>query len=304
MPTPPVAPVVPPKARRTTSLWSIIGIVVLIAAVGGLGYMWWNAEQRASSVARDLSVAERRANNIVAPASTEVVFNENVVAWDGKVYTIRQSCDGQMQSNLPEAAGPGIPLSPVSFCIGKNTLTLVKPDGTAAVIETYNAVKAADAPILMGSQLLTFGRGPTKIFISYSTEPCSTDNDCGVGMPTNYVRYYVNLEDLSVHATPNYPLGGKLEWNASGSRAFLIFNLNDCGGAGCGVAPLLGYDLVTDKVSDLTTDKAGPELGALDVEGKKLPYWSDIHWIDDGDIEATIVSPNGMKKVMQFPFSA
>ncbi len=309
MPTPPAAPVMPPKpavlppkTRRATPLWSIIGTVVLIVAVGGLGYMWWNAEQRASSAAHDLSVAEQRASSAAAntnapgaialPADFRTIMS--ITSTEDMKFEYR--CRGDVrQGNMEDAD--------TSYCIGIYKLVLVTPLGEKT-LETGYAESPANAPYGMTAEYKSYARGSARVIISFAAGGCRLDNDlCGAGGPDNLITGNYNMElgaymPLLGAYMPlrNFPTNGTPIWSAQGTQA--LFLPRTCGGAGCMAAPIRVYNIETDTVRDLTTETAAEEPNAEDVSGAKLPYWKNLHWSGPNEFEVTLVGVDGRERTV------
>ena len=285
----------PPKARRATPLWAIIGIVVLIAAVGGLGYMWWNAEQRASSAAHDLSVAQQRANNAVAntnapgvvalPADFRTIMS--ITATEGLTFEYR--CRGDVRQGNMENAD-------TSYCIGIYKLVLVTPLGEQT-LETGYAEIPATAPYWMGAEFKSFARGPARVIISFAAAGCRLEDDlCGAGGPDNLVTGNYNTESGAYMPLRNFPTNGTPIWSAQGTQA--LFLPHTCGGAGCMAAPIRVYNIETDIERNLTTEIAAEAPNAEDAGGAKLPYWKNLHWSGPGEFEVTLVGADGRERTV------
>ncbi len=141
------------------------------------------------------------------------------------------------------------------------------------------------------------------ILIFFFSDSCLTAGDCGLGSPDVYATFAYSGDRL--RALRNYPHRdvvpeGGLIWNASGTKA--IIASDTCGGAGCNEMPLSGYNLLTDRQRTITSLKAVNNQGPADVEGKPLSRWTFVKWINNSTFSATIVYPNGSKKLVSGKF--
>lgn len=197
---------------------------------------------------------------------------------DGEVTTRRSDLDGQTHA----------------FCVGKNQL-FAREMEKETLIDERMVREVKDAPILFQADVISSpARGRSKkVLVSYATEVCTTMNDCGVGMPNQYVRYLYTLGEGTVRALNGFPEQslGLGVWNPSFTKA--IFYPKTCGGAGCERVSLFGYDLERDQVvPNLTRDTAAePGLESPDVNGKPLPMWGMLEWTSDTVFKAQITDP-------------
>lgn len=217
----------------------------------------------------------------------KVVPNVQLIhrCFDGNITTKRSDWDGKTYS----------------FCLGRNQL-IVRDNGQERILEDKVIADVKNAPILMGAELVgnVSADQSKQILVSYSPEPCTTTDDCGVGGPTNFVTYVYNLESRQSRQIQQFPRAtvGNGTWNTSFTK--VIFYPVSCGGAGCGQESLIGYDLVNDsQVAQLTRDKAAVQSDAtgserpFDVMGATLPTWSSIEWTSNADFRASIIETSG-----------
>lgn len=297
--------------NKNTILWIVL--ILLLAGVASLGTLLYVQNQRLTEMSGALSLLATQKENAPSVADRNEppsaasdnefgngqgniqdpdgfpVLGEKSVQWGNITLVFRHRCSGSIKS----APLFGDTQTLVGYCVGDNQLTV--DDGSGQIVlDERNAEEAVDAPLLLKAEAV---QGPSSaagaVLLSYSKEPCTTTNDCGQGMPTNYVRYAYDPSTRSIRPLAKYPDRGSLVWNSRGDRA--VFIPMTCGGGGCIVAPLIGYNLASDTVKDVTTAKAaGTGLGyAEDVNGRGLPVWKSITWTGDTTFEATINNPDG-----------
>lgn len=194
------------------------------------------------------------------------------------------------------------------FCVGRNQL-VIQENGRDVLVDDRLVMAAPEAPILIKVEPIgdTVQDQSPQILISYSPEPCTTTDDCGVGMPTSHVTFVYSLATHKPRRLWSFPqfTSGSATWNASFTKA-LFFPLT-CGGAGCTPSELIGYNLQTDFVTQAaTTERAasGTEAaegaGALtDVRGNRLPYWSQIEWTSESQFRASITEPSNRTRIVK-----
>jgi len=240
----------------------------------------------------------------------KVIYWMNIIS-NKKNYKFEHYCDGSVKLYKNDANGSGlVPAdSTYYYCIGRNQLFL-NLDGEMSVIKDEVISGAQNAPIFTDIKLLSSGI----ILISYSPNACFTVNDCGVGMPNNYITIAFSIADSTFRIIKNYPSHGEAIWNRSGIKA--IFYPETCGGAGCDEASVIGYDLTIDEAKDVSSEKAAYDsnmcgagkncwanCGSPDsVSGKCLSAWDSLRWVDDSKVSATIISSAGDKKETTFEF--
>jgi outer membrane murein-binding lipoprotein Lpp len=279
-------------------------VIILTAVIVGALVMWLQGvvgqrDRDALTADRDTlrtqidtltkEVADLRAKQ-GGNAPVGSVVSQISVTWNGKDYTFAHRCDGQ----ILQGPGGGAFQTPVQFCIGRNQLALAQPDGTTKILVDQFFQSAAEAPLLIKADALPTGT----VLLSYR-HACDTDNSCGAGIGTNYVSAAYDLA-TNRYWELSYPGTGTPLWNTSYTRA--VFVNDTCGGAGCDVAALSGFDLAPGFTTDITAEKAAPMKGATDVMGGKLPYWENPKWKDDYSGTVTLVNPSGPKKTVPFKF--
>ncbi len=211
------------------------------------------------------------------------------------VQFIHRCVDGQVTTKRSDYNGRTL-----SFCVGRNQL-IVRDNDQETILEDSRVMAAANAPLLM--QVEAVANKPEDdsklILISYSVEPCTTTDDCGVGGPNNFVSF---LYDLNAH------IGSRLSsfpattysqpvWNKAFSKA--LFYPKTCGGAGCYPAGLLAYDLRADKANlevtretAVTAAEAGPGMAMTAAEVPQST-WSQIEWTSESAFRAQVIDPSG-----------
>lgn len=257
-----------------------------------------------STQVQDLSqkqVAQLVTNTVPAAVPTQPVvvldgfqvITQKTVNWNGTVVQIAHRCNGQVKAGNKDGFG-------VSYCIGENQLVLIDAVSNMKVLKAQTVTTAVDAPILLDAALIPSAqKNSANVLISFSKETCTTMNNCDLGMPTNYVTFVYDLNSGLLRSITNYPQFGVPVWNPSGTKA--IFVADTCGGAGCDVLPLDGYDLVSDTTKTVTTVKAASINGggqATDESGNKLPQWGLVSWKDDINFMVTVNNGDGSQKVV------
>lgn len=260
--------------------WSLIGLLFVgLITMGGLVV---GQGAQIHEVARSLRILTSQEQG-VSLADEYAVITQKTVAWNGGVYQFTHRCKGEVKVADQQS---------VPFCIGSNQLVVIDPTSVVKVLKTESVDSAADAPVLLSTHLVP-GSQKGSLLISYTVDTCTTTNDCGVGMPTNYVGWVYNLSDQSLRGLSNYPEFGRPVWNTSGTKA--VFIPSTCGGAGCNVAPLTGYVLGMDTVSEVTTVKAAGSENeqAQDVQGNRLAQWGSVTWNTDSSFTAAMRLEDG-----------
>lgn len=242
--------------------------------------------------------------------SGKVIYWMNI-NWDKKKYRFEHYCDGSVKlyKNDENHSGLVPDDSTYYYCVGRNQLFL-NLDGKMSVIKDEVISEAKNTPIFTDVKLIP---SAAVILISYSPNACFTVDDCGVGMPDNYVTVAYNLVDNTFRDIKNYPANGEAIWNKSGVKA--VFYPETCGGAGCSDASIIGYDLVKDEAKDASSEQAAydsyncgsgkncwADCGSPDSIGKCLSVWGALHWIDNSNVSATIISPTGGREEITFAF--
>ena len=193
-----------------------------------------------------------------------------------------------------------------SYCVGTNVLSVRNADGTevAKVAESVST-SAKDAPIL-GDVSWVPARGGNMngtVLVEFGHNDCSvTEDDCGVGSPTNNVTYALSLATNEVRAIENYPGRGTPIWNGAGTKA--IFPVTQVGGAGCDDGPIVGYDLAADATKALTEEVACEFSNGLsfDINGDAFPVWGPTFWTSDSEFTTILLDVNGTWKQIDGKF--
>ncbi len=291
--------------------WQWVLLTLVVVGLVGLGAMFINQSSQLSQMAQSLNMVASKVQELAqtrnapvvtqpvvateptaapqvpsAPPDDYKIITQKTVTWNGSVYQIAQRCKGEVKVADQQS---------VPFCLGSSQLVAIDASSNVKVLKTDSVASAANAPVLLSADLVP-GSQKGAVLISYTVETCTTTNDCGAGMPTNYVRSVYNLSDQSLRGLSKYPDYGRPTWNPSGTKA--VFIPDTCGGAGCDVAPLTGYNLLTDTAMPVTTVKAaGTEGGqAQDVSGTRLQQWGSVTWKNDTDFTATYFPTDGTTK--------
>lgn len=294
----------------------LIGLIVLlIILIVGSGIYFWQkcsfniALQKQIHLARkekeesQQKIAELQNQIVRLKAEQEtlmskekVTITQKLVWWKGERYNFIHHCLGTVK----QGQVMGSLFNPVSYCLGENILVLVTPDGQTLRIHKTDISEPRKAPILMKTELIASTTRTAIVLISYSPEPCSTVNDCGVGMPTNYVTIAFNLIDNTCCDIKNFPKWGTAAWNPSGTKS--VFIPKTCGGVGCHKRALIGYKLSMDEATDALTEEIASGERGVGISGEPVPYWANLHWINNSQVSATIISPDGSKKEVKVIF--
>lgn len=295
----------------------IIAIILVVVIAGGSylqkgSYGTEKPEASSSSAIVGPSVSNNPEDSATPTAlepSGKVIYWMNI-NWNKKKYKFEHYCDGSVKLYNNDANHSGlVPAdSTYYYCIGRNQLFL-NLDGKMLIVKDEAISEAKNALIFTDVKLLP---SATAILISYSPNVCFTVNDCGVGMPDNYVTIAFNLADNTFRDIKNYPSNGEAIWNKSGTKA--VFYPETCGGAGCDEASIIGYDLLSDEAKDISSEKAAYDSNSCGSEKNCwancgspssngcLSVWDNLHWVDDKNVSATIISPTGEKKEITFAF--
>lgn len=297
---------------------ALVIAIILIAVIFDRSYWQKGSDNKQNSEASPSnSVGPSISNNpeaSIAPIALEpsgkVIYWMNIIS-NKKNYKFEHYCDGSVKLYKNDANHSGlVPAdSTYYYCIGRNQLFL-NLDGKMSVIKDEAISEAKDAPIFTDIKLLP---SAAVILISYSPNACFTVNDCGAGMPGNYVTIVYNLSDNTFRDIKNYPGDGEAIWNRSGTKA--VFYPETCAGAGCSEKSIIGYDLVKDEAKDVSSEKAAYDsnncgngkncwanCGSPDGSGECLSVWNNLHWADDSKVSATIISSTGEKNEITFAF--
>lgn len=239
---------------------------------------------------------ERASDGVKSPSGTVVV--EKNIKFDGSEINLQYRCAGEIKKGVERV---GDPAEDVSFCVGDYSL-VAKVGDQSTMIASGHAISGNDSPVFLGAEAVG---DQGNIFISYKPS-CASTGDCGAGMATNDVTYVFHSKDASVQPIANFPPNGKPLWNAIFTKA--LFIPETCGGAGCDLAPIIGYDLVKDSPKDVTVEK-GVGLGqdstasdATDPVGDRLPVWKSVEWIAGDTFNATLIKVDGTLKQVKGTF--
>lgn len=202
------------------------------------------------------------------------------------------ACIGQVVYKNPGADMDGE--YPMAYCKGENVLSVTHNNELPVELLRVTSSDVENAPLLQKVQPAGHAQEFDYVLISFGPNACALNDDfCGAGMPENYVTYLMNDELKIVKALKNYPMYG----SAVLGNMRAAFITARCGGAGCDAAPIVGYNLLSDTVKNLTTESAGGELNAKDVRGIKLPVWKSLRYVSSQDkFEAVYLGVDGAEK--------
>lgn len=272
---------------------SVVVIVLLLAVAGGMGFLWWNSEQRFAELSQKVAMEEEN-----KPAGQTDEYKEAGTISYGSGSAVVYLCKGEVKQAVQEDAD-------TRYCLGTYKLVLRTVGKDDVLLTAGEVYTDANAPFLLKVEELNFSRGPARLVISFAPQSCLLDESyCGAGMPDNYVTgTYTSEPDrgqpAGYKALNNFPQYGKPIWSAEG---FSVLSYpNTCGGAGCGLGPISVYSLITDSSHDVTTEKAAEEPWANDVSGHRLPYWKDLRWSGPGEFTVTLVDAAGREREISGP---
>jgi hypothetical protein len=287
--------------KKDTLLWALVGLAVLGLAGLGSFVAYQNSQLKQVSTSMDklgakLEDLSQKTSLPAQNSTTSPAENPQQVKAAEEFQTLAQKMADKIQfahlckGQTKEVYLFGDERRPVSYCLGENRLVMIEKSAEPKVLQTQNITEDSNAPILIKAETVP---SSTIILISYAPEPCTTIGDCGAGQPTNYVTLAYDQKAGQLKPITKYPTDGTPIWNAAGTKA--IFIPDTCGGAGCQIIPLIGYDVTRDATQSATTDKAvGAKDGqARDVAGKPLPRWGMVKWTSDSDFTAEIVQVDG-----------
>lgn len=182
----------------------------------------------------------------------------------------------------------------VVFCRGINRLVLKRADGQYRLLDKIDAKVDSDIPLLSYvNQTVTNGALAIMIF---ERNGCPVNKEkCGeTGLRA--MTHLLDLSDDSYKRLSAYPSRSKPAWNSDGIKA--VFITQTCGATRCDAAPLMGYNLKTDKITRLTQEEGGNLDYAMDVTGKKLGYWRSASWTSINVWTAVYVNGEGVAKTL------
>ncbi len=264
---------------------SAVIIVLLIALVGGVGFLWWNSEVRFAELLEKIDMASE-ATSAPAPAAAEPEEVGRISYSSGSAVVYL--CEGEVRQAVMEDAD-------TRYCVGDHTLVLRRIGQDDVLLTAGSARRDVDAPFLLKVESLNPARGPARLVISFASQGCMVDDSlCGVGMPENYVTGTYDFETARYTALNNFPDFGTPIWSPDGRQ--VLSYPHSCGGAGCMAEPITVYDLTTDSFKGITEEKAADQPGAQDVSGQRLPFWKDLHWSGPGEFTVTLVEPSGRER--------
>ena len=275
---------------------------MVVAGLIGLGTIIFYQEIQLGRITRVLSTISTRLQDWSKKQDVSSVMEDGyqvitqkTVNWQGDAVQFTHRCKGQVKAgNLFGGAE-----LPISYCIGENQLVFTDAASNMKIIQTDTIAADIEAPVLIGADLVP-GSKTGAVLISYAVEACAVGGeDCGVGIPSHYVRWVYNLADQSLRGVGQFPRWGWPTWNPSGTKA--IFIPDTCGGAGCDVAPLIGYNLLTDKAADVTSlAAAGCEHEGCRAQeagtGDPIQQWGPVTWKDETTFSVVLFHADDTKE--------
>lgn len=223
-------------------------------------------------------------------------------------WTIEHRCRGDRKT-------AGDLVGDKSYCIGKNQLVLVSPAGAEKVLNESTVQAVFDysnfPPVLSSIDYIVNSEGTSqyeKLAIEYGSDECILYGNCGdfFGFEhrVRHVQFVLNTRSMEVMKA-DFPPNEVMVWNFSETKA-IVFP-NTCGGVGCQVEVLSGYDLISNQLKVITTEKAAQKLPGEDpyVLGEgSMPYWdvSSVKWITESKATIDIVKPNKSRQTVTVNF--
>jgi hypothetical protein len=271
--------------------------IVLTIAAGVIAYQQYaeNITLKGQLATQSSPMGDRSATS-TGPSESTVV--EKKIHAGNQEIMMQYRCSGEIKKGVERIGDPAeIP----SFCIGDYELVATLGD-RSIVIASGHASNAQEAPVFLKAEPVA---SSTDALISFGPN-CASTGDCGVGMPRNEVNFVLHTKDGSVQSISHFPPNGFAVWNETATKA--LFIPETCGGAGCDVAPLIGYDLSADRSKDITNERAvglgedGRASDATDPVGNRLPVWQSVQWNAGDTFTATVLNSDGSTRKINGTF--
>lgn len=267
--------------------------LAIVAAIG-LGIVVYMQQTQITSLQKQLaspsSPMEDKSQKTNPVASAIVA--EKTLSVDGSDVRFEYRCSGEIKKGVERI---GNPAADISYCIGDYELAAMI-NSQSFVVASGHVTDAATSPVFLKAEAVG---DQGFVFISFKPS-CASDGSCGAGMPTNEISYLFKVKDHTTQAIAHFPPNGTAVWNAVYTKA--LFIPETCGGAGCDLAPIIGYSLTDDSTKDLTNEKAvglGEDTtnsDATDPAGNRLAVWKKIEWNGNDAFTATLVKSDGTQK--------
>jgi hypothetical protein len=270
---------------------SILTAITVVIAIG-LGVVVFMQQTELSSLKNQISAQSSPmvdASLDGKKTSEGSVVSEKKINAAGKNIVFQYRCSGEIKKGLDTI---GNPAEIFSYCVGDYALVALEGDQSIDITSGH-AKDGYDAPVLQKIEVLNDQKN---ILISFKPS-CASTLDCGAGMPTNYVTHLYRINELSSRSISNYPPFGSPVWNALETKA--LFIPDTCGGAGCSMAPIIGYDLEHDSSIDLTQERAAglsegmKSSDITDAMGDRLPVWKTVQWNVGDAFTAVMIKEDG-----------
>lgn len=265
-----------------------------IVAALGLGVVVWMQQAEIASLKKQLSssspMEERGLDGQKASGNTVSERSLKVGSTD---VVLQYRCSGEIKKGAEAIGSEGSEV--LSFCVGDYELVALI-SGQSLVVASGHATNGNDSPVLMGAESV----GDQGMMLVSFKPSCASVGDCGAGIPVNNQSFVVRVADRSVQPIANIPPNGTPVWNAIYTKA--LFIPETCGGAGCDLAPIIGYELTGDRAKDLTKEKAvglSADMSmtdATDPTGDRLPIWKSIEWDGNDAFTAVMIGADGASK--------
>jgi len=277
--------------EKTSSRKPIIGLFILLflgVIILGLLALLQNREINRLSAQKPVAEAQ-------AVVEKTIVTQEN---FDGK-YSITQYCEGTVEDVTYEAYD-----FTAKNCMGENSL--VYSDGIQnKTILTQGFAKEGYYPALfLQADFVSSTKNNAHILVEFRDYAyCFATNKCRHGISSGY-NYSIDVLSATTTFLNSFPPGSKIDsvyWNPEGTRAVIVEST--CMEGGCDKAPLGGYDLEKDEFRTITKEQAVGSVSYTDVDLAAYgAHWKSVEWKSDKEFAATLINPDGTKKIIKGTF--
>ncbi|MFA5855292.1 MAG: hypothetical protein WC846_03360 [Candidatus Gracilibacteria bacterium] len=281
-------------------------LTILLTAIivgGPLGVFSYNQYLTINNLKNETASFQEQTN-----ARQGQLIAAKTLSWNGQIFTLEHMCAGTVKISQEKNTG----YDNATYCMGNNRLQLSDQNGQITVIDTSDISTDADAPFMESAYLIPSNEEGI-VLVSYGSNDCFTIGNCGVGY-SPFREFAIKLSDRSSRILENIPTSNetRLVWNSTGTKALAA--TTTCGGAGCGISPIRGYDLATDTVKTITTEEAAygdqshyssDPKNYFEVDGTILPVWgylSSSTWTSETEITVTMYLTDGTKKEVSGSF--
>lgn len=289
-----VSSVQPVQLQKNHTWFMVILLIAVVVLLAGLVAMFYKTNLDAKNIRADVAAirTELQALQIEKSDKAPLVdeyknFNQKTVAWNGEIFQFAHRCKGEVKVGTEGS---------VPFCIGDNQLVVINASGDVRVLNSTKITETIDAPVFLEASLIN-GTKTGAVLLAYVTGTCLPSDSCELGSDFGFINKVYNLSDQILRDLANFPKyqQGEVIWNPSGTKA--ILRPYTCGGTGCEVAPLKGYNLLTDTIKAVSDKQAAGEKiyreSLSNILGEDLPVWKSVSWKNDNEFTAVIRNIDG-----------